>query len=222
MLTLVLVMSCIFFPLYGLRRLAEPYVLYNGRKVKQNSRMFSTSITGDSEDFSIQDENFMRLALRHAQHAFRENEVPIGAVLIDNNGEIISASRNTVESSQDATAHAEINCLRKAASLLGNWRLLDTTLYSTLEPCPMCLSAIQSFRVKRVVYGACDLRLGACGTHINLLTKPMHPFHAVDVSGGLLQEDSARMLKRFFANRRIENSDKEPFLDRGDTDMPFD
>jgi tRNA(adenine34) deaminase len=168
-------------------------------------------------EFSAQDENFMRLALRHAQHAARENEIPIGAVIVDINGVVLAASRNRVEYSKDATAHAEIVCLREAAQLQDNWRLLDSTLYSTLEPCPMCLAAIQSFRVKRVVFGAKDVRLGACGSYINM-HEFKHPFHNVNISGGLLSNLSESLLKRFFLSRRSKNSDIGEYCDRGTTD----
>jgi tRNA(Arg) A34 adenosine deaminase TadA len=96
------------------------------------------------------DEVFMKLALRNAQNAARDKEVPIGAVLVDKDNTVIATARNSVEECYDATAHAEMECLRKASRLLKNWRLQDCTLYTTVEPCAMCLSAIQSFRVKRL------------------------------------------------------------------------
>jgi tRNA(adenine34) deaminase len=188
--------------------------------LRRSSCFLSTeTATTAAEAFTKEDESFMKLALRHAQHAFRENEVPIGAVIVDGNGEVIAASRNKIESLQDASAHAEMDCLRKASSYLNNWRLLNCTLYSTLEPCPMCFSAIQSFRIKRVVYGAPDLRMGACGTYLSLHTE-RHPFHQVEVTGGLLAEESAGLLKRFFVNRRSDAklSKKDAFIDRGFTD----
>lgn len=166
----------------------------------QTARMISVSQGGHSK----QDEVFMKLALRHAQHAFRESEVPVGAVVVDENGVVLAASRNRVEALHDATAHAEIVAMRQAAELRKDWRLLKCTVYSTLEPCPMCLSAMQSFRVDRLVFGAKDTRLGACGTHINLL-EAKHPFNSLDVSGGLLAEESANLLRRFFLNRRQED-----------------
>ncbi len=147
------------------------------------------------------DQYFMKLAIRHAQTAYREREVPIGAVLVDNNGTVIAASRNQVEAQQDATAHAEVECLRKASKILNNWRLLNCTLYTTLEPCPMCLSAIQHFRVKRLVYGARDIRLGSCGSFVNLAK---HPFNSVEITGGILEEESKTLLKRFFQGLRKE------------------
>jgi tRNA(adenine34) deaminase len=151
------------------------------------------------------DEHFMRLALRHAQFAFREKEVPVGAVLVDGEGRVVAAGRNGVEQQKDATAHAEISVLRKAAKLIGNWRLQDCTLYTTLEPCAMCFSAAQGFRVKRVVYGAKDTRLGALGSWINLSEKA-HPFHTIEVTSGVLEEESGTLLKRFFQLRRREKS----------------
>lgn len=145
----------------------------------------------------------MRLALRHAQHSFREKEVPIGAVIVDGEGIILATSGNEVEARNDVTAHAEISCIRKAALIKKNWRLSDCTLYSTLEPCPMCMGAIQASRIKRVVFGAPDIRMGACGSWINLIDSK-HPFHDVEVVGGLLEEESSTLLKRFFQMRRRE------------------
>lgn len=154
------------------------------------------------------DEHFMKLALRHAQHAARENEVPIGAVIVNSDGKVIAASRNRVEAEKDATAHAEILCMREAAKQNDNWRLSNCTVYSTLEPCPMCLSAMQSFRISRLVYGAKDIRLGACGSYVNLLEQK-HPFHRIEVSGNLLAEASEGLLKRFFQGRRAEGRIEE-------------
>ena len=154
------------------------------------------------------EENYMRLALRHAQHAFREKEVPIGAVIVDSNGIVLATARNQVETKHDVTAHAEIECLRKVTKLRNNWRLPDCTLYSTLEPCPMCLGAIQASRIKRVVYAAPDLRVGACGSWVDLVTSK-HPFHTVELKSGLLQEESSILLKRFFQMRRRESTTRE-------------
>jgi len=160
-------------------------------------------LTVAQSSLSKNDEVFMKLALRHAQHAFREDEVPVGAVIVDENGNVLAASRNRVEAHHDATAHAEIVCMRLAAGMQKDWRLLKCTLYSTLEPCPMCLSAMQSFRIGRLVYGAKDTRLGACGSYVNLLDSK-HPFNTMQVTGGLMAEESASLLKRFFRNRRAE------------------
>ena len=108
-----------------------------------------------------------------------------------------------MEGLNDATAHAEIQCLRQAAGLRGNWRLTDCTLYTTLEPCAMCMGAIQGFRVKKVVYGAKDHRVGALGSWIDM-TAVKHPFHNIEVQNGLLEEESSTLLKRFFQMRRRE------------------
>ncbi|RYH12947.1 nucleoside deaminase [archaeon] len=164
-----------------------------------------------------EDERFMKLAIRHAQHAYREKEVPVGAVIVDDQGEVIAASRNRVEATHDATAHAEVDCMRKAALFKQNWRLLDCTLYTTLEPCPTCLSAAQSFRIKRLVYAAKDLRLGACGSHINL-ADAIHPYHQVEIEGGVLEEEASILLRRFFQSVR-EGKYKYGSYDLGRGDM---
>lgn len=148
--------------------------------------------------------HFMKLALRHAQHAFREKEVPIGAVLVDENGEVLAAARNRVEALRDPTAHAEMECLRLASQQRANWRLLNCTLYTTLEPCPMCAGALQAARVRRVVYAASDRRLGALGSWVDLVGAG-HPFHNLQVERGVCEDEAAILLKRFFQMRRREN-----------------
>lgn len=153
------------------------------------------------------DQRFMKLAIRQAQHGYREEEVPIGAVVVDKDGRVLATARNKVEELCDATAHAEINAMRQAAELTKSWRLLDCTLYTTLEPCAMCLSAAHSFRLRRIVYAAKDLRLGACGSWINL-HENKHPMHYVEITGGVLEEESALLLRRFFASLRSNNKSK--------------
>ena len=177
----------------------------NPSHFRYSSSLYSTA--GGSGNDRNPDEHYMKLALKHAQYAFREKEVPVGAVVVDENGDVISASRNRVEEECDASAHAEINALRKAAKFKNNWRLIGCTLYSTLEPCPMCMSAIQSFRIKRVVYAAKDTRLGACGSYIDLVDNFKHPFHKIEVKSGLLEEESSSLMKRFFLLRRRENEE---------------
>ncbi|HNA61925.1 MAG TPA: nucleoside deaminase [Rhabdochlamydiaceae bacterium] len=138
----------------------------------------------------------MKVALEEAEIAFEKNEVPVGAVLVYKD-QIISRAHNQVESLQDATAHAEMLCLRKAASKLGNWRLLDSTLYCTLQPCLMCAGAIILSRVGRLVWGAPDLRHGADLTHfLN------HPIHKVDVCQEILGASASLLLKKFFQRCR--------------------
>lgn len=189
--------------------------------IRNYNRLYSSSsITSTNDTININDikqndnEFYMRLALRHAQHSFREKEVPIGSVIADSNGIVIATGRNQVETLKDGCAHAELLCLRKAANVIGNWRLHNCTLYTTLEPCPMCLGAIQSFRIKKVVYGAPDHRLGACGSWVNLVSA-QHPFHQIEIEGGVLQEESSILLKRFFQMRRREKADNSPVIDRG-------
>lgn len=154
--------------------------------------------------------HFMRAALKQAQNAEKQGEVPIGAVVVQHNGDkgykILADGCNLVETSRDASAHAEMMALRRASKRVENWRLLNTTLYTTLEPCPMCLSAAQAFRVSSIVYGAPDLRLGAIETHIQLLDLAVHPFHTIDlVVPGILEDESAAQLRSFFRRRRKMN-----------------
>lgn len=148
----------------------------------------------------------MNLALLQAQEAGLKGEVPIGALIVQRREKgdpiILSAAHNLVETHHDASSHAELLALRQAAKKIKNWRLLNTTLYTTLEPCPMCLSAAQAFRVSTIVYGAPDLRLGAIETHIRLLDV-RHPIHNIDdVVPGILQDESASLMRSFFRQRR--------------------
>ena len=142
----------------------------------------------------------MRLALREAEKAREHDDVPIGAVVV-RDGELIAAAHNERELRQDPTAHAEILALRQAAAALGSWRVLDATLYVTLEPCAMCAGAIVLARVPRVVYGAWDPKAGAAGSVLDILAQPQLN-HRPDVSGGLLAEECGALLTSFFASRR--------------------
>ncbi len=126
--------------------------------------------------------------------------MPIGCVVV-HGGEVIAAARNERELRGDPTAHAEILALREAARHLGNWRLLDTVLYVTLEPCAMCAGAIVLARVPRVVYAAPDPKAGAAGSVLDVLAEPQLN-HRPDVSGGLLAEEAAALLRTFFGSRR--------------------
>lgn len=146
------------------------------------------------------DEAYMQEALLEAQKAFEKKEVPVGAVLVFE-GNIIARAHNLVESKKSALAHAEMLCLQTGAEILGNWRLLETTLYCTLEPCPMCAGAMIHSRIKRLVWGAPDVRCGAHGSWINLLDFP-HPIHQIVVTGGVLREACAERMKLFFKKRR--------------------
>lgn len=153
-----------------------------------------------SERFFPMDEYFMRLALREAERALEHGDVPIGAVLVAD-GEVIGAGRNERELRQDPTAHAEILALREGAVATGSWRLLDSVLYVTLEPCAMCAGAIVLGRVARVVYGTSDPKAGAAGSVLDVLGE-QRLNHRPEVSGGLLAEECALLLTDFFASRR--------------------
>jgi len=153
-----------------------------------------------SERFFPRDDYFMRLALREAERALEHDDVPIGAVLV-REGEVIAAAHNERELRQDPTAHAEIIALRQAAEAIGSWRVLDTVVYVTLEPCAMCAGAIVLARVARVVYGASDPKAGACGSVLDVLGEPRLN-HRPDVAGGLLAQECGGLLSEFFASRR--------------------
>jgi tRNA(adenine34) deaminase len=150
--------------------------------------------------FFPRDEYFMRLALREAERAMEHDDVPIGAVLV-HDGEVLATGRNEREERQDPTAHAEVLALRAAAEKLGSWRVLDTVLYVTLEPCAMCAGAIVLARVPRVVFGAWDPKAGAAGSVLDVLAQPRLN-HRPEVSGGLLAEECGALLSSFFAGRR--------------------
>jgi tRNA(adenine34) deaminase len=147
---------------------------------------------------------FMREALKEALRAFSLNEVPVGAVLVYDN-KIIARGHNQVELLKDPTAHAEMICLTAGSIHLNNWRLLNTTLYCTLEPCSMCAGALLLARVKKVVWAAPDIRVGANGSWVDLFEKN-HPIHNIEVEKGLLEEESKDLLQSFFKKQRQEKS----------------
>jgi tRNA(adenine34) deaminase len=153
-----------------------------------------------SERFFPRDEYFMRLAIREAERALDHEDVPIGAVLA-HGGEALALAHNERELRQDPTAHAEMLALREAAGRLGSWRVLDSVLYVTLEPCAMCAGAIVLARVPRVVYGAADPKAGACGSVLDVIAEPRLN-HRPDVVGGLLAAECGALLSEFFASRR--------------------
>ncbi len=149
------------------------------------------------------DERLMRLALERAQAAAEHDDVPIGAV-IARGDDVLAAAGNEREVRADPTAHAEVLALREAAAALGGWRLPDTTLYVTLEPCAMCAGAISLARVPRVVYGASDPKGGALGGVVDLYASPAAAAlsHRPDTEGGVLSVECATLLEAFFAARR--------------------
>ena len=142
----------------------------------------------------------MRLALREAECCLEHEDVPVGAVVVAG-GEVLAAGRNERELRQDPTAHAEVLALREAARATGSWRILDAVLYVTLEPCAMCAGAIVLARVPRVVWGTADAKAGAAGSVLDVLGEPRLN-HRPRVEGGLLAEESAALLRAFFAGRR--------------------
>src|SRR3954452_5123253 len=142
----------------------------------------------------------MRLALREAERALEHEDVPVGAVVV-REGEVVGAGHNERELRQDPSAHAEMLALREAARRLGSWRVLETVLYVTLEPCAMCAGAIVLGRVPRVVYGTEDPKAGAAGSVLDVLGE-RRLNHRPEVAGGLLSGDCAHLLREFFASRR--------------------
>jgi tRNA(adenine34) deaminase len=148
----------------------------------------------------MRDEQYMQLALYLAQVAYRRGEIPVGAVVVRDE-EIIGWACNEKEARQDASAHAELLAMQKAAAYQGSWRLTGATLYSTLEPCPMCAGAMINSRLSRLVYGARDSKAGAAGSVLELLRCPGLN-HQVEVTEGILGEESAELLSSFFLDLR--------------------
>jgi tRNA(adenine34) deaminase len=144
---------------------------------------------------------FMGLALKEAKKAEQIGEVPVGAVLVSENGEILSAAHNQTIKLVDPTAHAEILALRKAALEINNYRLLNTTLYVTVEPCIMCMGAIVHARISRVVFGATDPKWGAAGSLYNY-AEDDRLNHRVEITAGVCAEDCRRLMQDFFRAKR--------------------
>lgn len=150
--------------------------------------------------WSDDDTRFMKAALAEAKIAASAGEVPVGAVLV-RNGKILGRGLNRPVQDSDPTAHAEIMAIRAAAAREKNYRLTDTTLYVTLEPCPMCVGAMLHARVSRLVFGAYDAKSGAAGSVVDLCDDRRFN-HRIEVNGGLLEEQCGALLQRFFAERR--------------------
>ncbi|HXD65292.1 MAG TPA: tRNA adenosine(34) deaminase TadA [Solirubrobacteraceae bacterium] len=150
--------------------------------------------------FSPRDDYFMRLALREAARALEHDDIPVGAIVV-HDGEVIAAGHNERELRADPTAHAEMLALRSAARAIGSWRVLDSVLYVTLEPCAMCAGAIVLARVPRVVFGTTDPKAGAAGSVLDVLDEPALN-HRPQVQSGLLAQECGDMLRAFFAARR--------------------
>lgn len=154
----------------------------------------------NNADTTYHDEHYMRIALEQANQAFERGDVPVGAIMVKDE-QVISHGYNTRELDQDPTAHAEMAAIRAAASHLGTWRLNDTTLYVTLEPCAMCAGALVQARVGRVVFGTSDPKSRAHGSIADFLKEP-HFNHLVDVQGGILANECKAILQSFFQQLR--------------------
>jgi len=148
----------------------------------------------------IEDEKWMSFALEQASEAEKEGEVPVGAILVKDDL-VIARAHNKPISTNDPTAHAEIQLLRAAGEELKNYRLPGTTLYVTLEPCAMCLGAIMHARIERVVFGAHDPKTGVCGSSENFMEASCFN-HKIDLASGVLENESKQLLKNFFKSRR--------------------
>jgi tRNA(adenine34) deaminase len=143
----------------------------------------------------------MRQAIAEAHQAAQEDEVPVGAVLVDGNGTVFAKAHNQTIASCDPTAHAEMLALRSGAKALGNYRLVGTILYVTIEPCIMCIGALLHARVARIVYGAKDPKWGAAGSCYDLAADPRLN-HIIDVRGGILEDECRGLIQAFFQNKR--------------------
>lgn len=150
---------------------------------------------------------YMKEAIKQAKLAYEADEVPVGTVIVYED-RVVAKGYNQVELLKDATAHAEMICLTQAYQHLDDFRLKDMILYSTLEPCVMCAGAMFLSRIKRLVWGARDTRVGANGSWIDLFSKN-HPIHEIEVLGGVLEEESAYLLSSFFQKKRREKNGKE-------------
>jgi len=145
---------------------------------------------------------YMSEALKQAKIAFEKDEVPVGAVIV-HNGKIIARAHNQIKLLKDPTAHAEMIAITQAASYLGNERLLNATMYATIEPCPMCTGALVLARIKRLCIGASDPKTGACGSVFNIAdNKRLN--HRLQVKKGVLEEECASLLKEFFSRLRSD------------------
>lgn len=150
-------------------------------------------------------EKFMLEALLEAKKAALKGEIPIGALIVNLDGEILARGHNLVESTFDITAHAEIIALRQISKNLKNWRLSNLSLYVTLEPCIMCCSALVLSRIKNIFYGCKDSRLGSSSTNLNILNNPNLP-HQIHMEGGFCEDECRTLLQNFFKKLRNEKN----------------
>ena len=150
------------------------------------------------------DIKFMQAALELAHKAADIGEIPVGALIVAPNGDIIAKAYNLRETEKSATAHAEILAIEQACERLGGWRLCGCTLYVTLEPCPMCAGALVNSRIDRVVFGAYDMQAGCCGSVVNFNAYPFN--HAFEITGGVLEEECRNVLTEFFKVKRKDTT----------------
>ena len=148
------------------------------------------------------DIKFMEIALSLAREAAELGEIPVGAIIVDKNSNVIASAYNLRETKKSATAHAEVLAIEQACSVLGSWRLQGCTLYVTLEPCPMCAGALVNSRIDRVVFGAEDMQAGCCGSVVNFKAYPFN--HSFEITGGVLEEECREVLTEFFYKKRKE------------------
>ncbi|BDR60822.1 tRNA adenosine(34) deaminase TadA [Lactobacillus xylocopicola] len=158
---------------------------------------------------------YMELAFAEAKKAQDLHEVPIGAIVVNANGEVVGAGFNHRELDQDATQHAELIAIRQACATLGTWRLLDCSLFVTLEPCPMCAGAIINARLKQVVYGAADPKAGAAGSVVNLFDVAKFNHHP-QIIRGMYRDEASQMLKKFFQEIRRQQKQQKLISDSGE------
>lgn len=147
------------------------------------------------------DEYFMQIALKEAQKAYNKDEVPIGALIVSDDGKIISKAHNSSEHGKNALEHAEIKAMYKASKVLKQTRLWDCSLYVTIEPCTMCATAISMMRIKKVVYGASNPKGGGVESGVKFFNQPSC-FHKPNIKSKVLEEETSRLLKEFFKNKR--------------------
>lgn len=161
-------------------------------------------LSNGSEDKDI---FFMQQALSEACKAGEADEVPVGAIIVHHD-QIITSAHNEPRKRQDPTAHAEILVLQQAAQILNNYRLINCTLYVTLEPCCMCAGALVHARINRVVYGAYDKKRGCVSSKLHLLDQPFHN-HTVNYQGGVCEQEALDLLQNFFKDKRLHHSQKD-------------
>ncbi|HUH52425.1 MAG TPA: tRNA adenosine(34) deaminase TadA [Microbacteriaceae bacterium] len=152
------------------------------------------------------EKNFMKLALSEAERASEEGEIPVGAVIVDANSNVLSSTHNTQLRDDDPTSHAELLAIRKALGVIDGRYLEGCTLFVTLEPCVMCAGAIAHSRIPRVIIGAWDEKTGAAGSLYDVLRDARLPHPQIEVIGGVFESESAQLLQNFFLKRRVKNS----------------